>query len=117
MKVPEIFKKGAKALALTAALGACSAPESGNNADAHQIEAVSDKVNTLVNFCLNSPSDVDGLDCTIKAQGEPVVSLGVDCWQVKEDGTLPISDTMAAHLAGTDKLDIKQDCEVRAGQW
>ncbi len=117
MKIAEVFKKGAEALVLTAALGACSAPEANNSTDHVAVESVADKTKAMVDFCINSPSDVDGILCDIKRDGVPVASLEADCWQVREEGSLPISDKMAAALDGTDKLNIKADCEVQAGQW
>lgn len=116
MKVPALFKKGVETLVLASTLGACGAPEA-NRADSPEVETIAGKTNTIINFCLNSPSDVDGLICEIKREGEPVASLEVDCWKVREEGAMSVSPEMADELSGTDKLDIENDCEVQAGQW
>lgn len=119
MGISKSIKEGVQAFLVAGALSSCVGQiEDGKEAQKDiQTETIAEKTKSLVNFCIMSASDVDGVICEIKSQGTPVASLDVDCWDVKTTGTIPMSKQMTKELDNTDKIDIKKDCKIKAGQW
>ncbi len=100
-------------LILALGVTACAPAKTGDGPTVLNIpkETVSDVRAKMVEFCSQVPSDVDGIECTLHQDGEPVASMYESCWSAR-----PSSEDSEFSNLVVDHVDL-DNCEIVPAQY
>lgn len=102
---------------LAASVAACSPDAPGSSFEDAGVRDVPKQTVESVRaemkeFCDWVPSDVDGIDCVLTVNGDPVASMYEACVSAK-----PSSDDSNLRLAEVDAMNVPDDCEIVTAQF